>query len=187
MNAERGFPADEFARRTANCQKRMTERGVDVVIVCTEPEVRYFTGFHTPFWQSPTRPWFTVIPGSGKPVAVIPGIGGPSMSATWIEDVRTWSSPRPEDDGVTLLAATVRELSGPDARVGVPMGPETHMRMPLGDVDQLRGLLGDFVDVTGIIRGLRMVKSEREIASTEGSVGLSPTHSIDFLRLSRWA
>lgn len=141
----------------------MAERDVAAVIVCTEPEVRYFTGFHTPFWQSPTRPWFTVVPASGKPVAVIPGIGGPSMSATWIDDVRTWSSPQPEDDGVSLLADTVRELAGPDGRVGLPMGPETHVRMPLRDVDRLRAMLGELVDVTDIIVGLRMVKTDREI------------------------
>ena len=163
MGPERGFPAEEFAARTERGQARMAERGVDAILVCTEPEVRYFTGFHTPFWQSPTRPWFTVIPASGKPVAVIPSIGGPSMAATWIDDVRTWSSPQPDDDGVTLLADTIREVAGPSAVVGVPMGPETHVRMPLADVDRLRGLLGDFVDVTDIVQGLRMVKSEREI------------------------
>lgn len=163
MSPQRGFPDDEFAARTEKAQQRMAAAGVDAIIVCTEPEVRYFTGFHTPFWQSPTRPWFTVVPATGKPVAVIPGIGGPLMAATWIDDIRTWSSPQPDDDGITLLAETVRELAGPDATIGVPMGPETHMRMPLGDVDRLRALLGDFVDVTDIIRGLRMVKSEREI------------------------
>lgn len=163
MGSERGFPPAEFAARTERCQARMAERDIDAILVSTEPEVRYFTGFHTPFWQSPTRPWFVVVPASGKPVAVIPGIGGPSMTATWIDDVRTWSSPRPEDDGVTLLAETIRELAGPGATVGTPMGPETHLRMPLADADRLRLLLGGFVDVTDIIRGLRMVKSEREI------------------------
>ena len=163
MVAERGFPPEEFAARTERAQALMAERGIDAILVCTEPEVRYFTGFHTPFWQSPTRPWFTVVPAAGKPVAVIPGIGGPSMSATWIDDVRTWSSPQPDDDGITLLADTVRELAGAGATVGVPMGPETHMRMPLGDVDRLRSLLGDFVDVTDIVRSLRMVKTEGEI------------------------
>jgi len=150
----------------------MATAGVDVMIVCTEPEVRYFTGFHTPFWQSPTRPWFTVIPATGKPVAVIPSIGGPSMSATWLDDVRTWSSPQPEDDGISLLADTVRELAGTDARIGMPMGPETHVRMPLADVDRLRAMLGDFVDVTDVVRSLRMVKSEREIAKHQIICGI---------------
>ena len=106
----RGFPDDEFAARTRRCQERMAERSIEALLLTTEPEVRYFTGFHTPFWQSPTRPWFTVIPAAGKPVAVIPSIGGASMSATWIDEIRTWSSPQPDDDGVSLLADTVRQI-----------------------------------------------------------------------------
>ncbi|MCP5025886.1 MAG: aminopeptidase P family protein [Actinomycetia bacterium] len=150
----------------------MAERSIGALLVCTEPEVRYFTGFHTPFWQSPTRPWFTVIPAAGKPVAVIPSIGAASMLATWIDDVRVWSSPRPGDDGLTLLVDCIREFADEDATVGVPMGPETHMRMPLRDVDRLRTMVGDFVDVTDIISGLRMVKSEREIAKHRHICGL---------------
>ncbi len=142
----------------------MAEAGISALMVCTEPEVRYFTGFHTPFWQSPTRPWFTVIPASGKPIAIIPGIGGALMRSTWIDDVRTWSSPQPEDDGVTLLVDCLRELTAEGGRVGVPMGPETHLRMPLNDVDKVRAAVGDFVDATDIIVNLRMVKSEAEIA-----------------------
>ena len=108
----------------------MAECGIAAILVTTEPEVRYFTGFHTPFWQSPTRPWFTVIGATGKPVAVIPSIGRASMVETWIDDIRTWSSPRPDDDGVTLLVDCLRELSA-GGRIGMPMGPETHVRMPL--------------------------------------------------------
>ena len=163
MTPERGFPDAEFAARTQRAQAMMSTLGLDALLVCTEPEVRYFTGFHTPFWQSPTRPWFVVVPAAGKPVAVIPSIGVATMSTTWIDDVRSWSSPQPDDDGVTLLVDCVRELVGGDGRVGVPMGPETHLRMPLRDVDRLRSELGDFVDATEIIVQLRMVKSEAEI------------------------
>ncbi len=150
----------------------MRELDVGALLVCTEPEVRYFTGFHTPFWQSPTRPWFTVIPADGKPIAVIPGIGGASMSATWIDDVRTWSSPQPDDDGISLLVECLEEVAGREARIGVPMGPETHVRMPLGDLDRLRLLVGDFVDATSVIRSLRMVKSEAEISKHQHICGI---------------
>lgn len=149
----------------------MAEQGIGAILVCTEPEVRYFTGFHTPFWQSPTRPWFTVIPSSGKPIAVIPSIGGASMSATWIDDIRTWSSPAPDDDGISLLVDCIRGVAD-GGGLGVPMGPETHMRMPLRDVDRLRAELGEFVDVTDIISGLRMVKSEREVVKHRHICGL---------------
>jgi len=150
----------------------MSDRGIDAILVNTEPEVRYFTGFHTPFWQSPTRPWFCVVPASGKPIAVIPSIGGASMSATWIDDVRTWSSPQPDDDGVTLLIDCLREVAGTNGVIGLPMGPETHVRMPLRDLDRLRSAIGGFVDVTDIISGLRMLKSEAEIAKHRHICGI---------------
>ena len=171
LSPERGFPAAEYAERTRRCQIVMADRGIGAILFSTEPEVRYFTGFHTPFWQSPTRPWFTVVPASGKPIAVIPSIGGASMSATWIDDVRTWSSPAPDDDGISLLIDCIQEVVD-EGSLGVPMGPETHLRMPLRDVDRLRAELGTFVDVTDIISGLRMVKSEREIAKHRHICGL---------------
>ena len=142
----------------------MAEGNLEALWVCTEPEVRYFTGFHTPFWQSPTRPWFVVVPSSGKPIAVIPSIGASSMSSTWIDDIRTWPAPQPEDDGVTLLIDCLKEVAGDEGRIGLPMGPETHVRMPLEDYEKVRSVFGQFFDSTEIIRSLRMVKSEEEIS-----------------------
>ena len=71
----------------------MAAVGLDALLITTEAELRYFSGFRTLFWQSPTRPWFLIVPRDGKPVAVIPGIGEEPMRATWIDDVRTWASP----------------------------------------------------------------------------------------------
>lgn len=166
---DRGFPLEEFEGRTQRAQQMLVEHDLDAMLVCTEPEVRYLTGFHTPFWQSPTRPWFVVLPVDGRPIAVIPAIGASAMAATWIDDVRTWPAPRPLDDGLGLLADTLLEVAGrgvdPSGRIGLPMGHETHVRMPLADLDALRSLLAptSFVDATDVVRSLRMVKSPREV------------------------
>ena len=169
----RGFPNEEFEKRVDRAQRMLHEEGISALLVCTEPEVRYLTGFHTPFWQSPTRPWFVILPRSGKPVAVIPSIGEVSMNETWIDDIRTWSSPNPSDEGVSLLAETLREIldtpseiSNEGLKIGLPMGNETHLRMPLIDFQQLNEKLSPhiFVDATEIIKTLRCIKSEREIA-----------------------
>jgi len=142
----------------------MAAEGLAALLLSTEPEIRWFSGFLTQFWQSPTRPWFLVVPARGKPVAVIPGIGAECMGRTWIEDIRTWSAPDPEDDGVGLLAAALSEHAGTGA-IGLPMGPETHLRMPLNDFERLRAALPstEFRDATGLIRALRRIKSEAEI------------------------
>ena len=157
QNLQRGFSDEEFEDRTSRCQSMMAQNNLDALWVCTEPEVRYFTGFHTPFWQSPTRPWFVVVPFTGKPIAVIPSIGASTMSSTWIEDIRTWPAPQPEDDGVSLLIDCLKEVSGPNGRIGLPMGPETHVRMPLNDLEKVRSEFREFFDATEIIRLLRMV------------------------------
>ena len=72
---------------------------LDALLVTTEPELRYFSGFQSQFWESPTRPWFLIVPRDGRPVAVIPEIGAAGMAETWVEDIRTWPAPQPEDDG----------------------------------------------------------------------------------------
>lgn len=164
--APRGFATSEFEMRTEAAQRIMARLGLDAMLLTTEPEVRYFTGFDTIFWLSPTRPWFVVIPSSGAPIAVIPEIGGPSMALTWISDIRTWLAPQPEDDGISLLSETLREVMPKGGTLGLPMGHETHVRMPASDLQRLQaGLDGiTLADATEVVRSQRMVKSEAEIA-----------------------
>ncbi|WP_122076918.1 Xaa-Pro peptidase family protein [Pseudophaeobacter sp. EL27] len=164
--ATRGFTTAEFEQRTEAAQKIMAGLGLDAMLLTTEPEVRYFTGFDTIFWLSPTRPWFVVIPAKGAPIAVIPEIGGPSMSLTWVTDIRTWLAPQPEDDGISLLTDTLREVMPGGGVLGLPMGHETHVRMPAADLAKLQaGVEGvALADATEVVRSLRMVKSEAEIA-----------------------
>ncbi len=160
----RGFPIAEFETRTARAQNLMAAQGVDGLLLTTEPEVRYFSGFFTPFWQSPTRPWFLFVPSEGKPVAVVPEIGGAVMRGTWIEDVRTWPSPRPDDEGLSVLSDLLGDLAQ-SATIGLPMGPETHVRMPQADLQELTERIAPrrLTDATAIVRDLRMVKSGAEI------------------------
>ena len=166
MNApRRGFDHEEYAARTAAAQAKMAETGMAGMLLTTEPEVRYFSGFHTLFWQSPTRPWFLFIPATGKPIAIIPEIGADLMRRTWVTDIRTWSAPAPQDDGIGLLTDLLTTHAERGETIGLMKGHETHLRMPLGDYERLiTGLKGlAIADATEIVRSLRMVKSEAEI------------------------
>ncbi len=165
----RGFDDAEFAARTQSAQTLMEAHGISALLLTTEPEVRYFTGYLTRFWESPTRPWFLVVPASGKPIAVIPSIGSTLMAQTWIDDIRTWSAPDLEDDGVTLLSETLAELTPRDGTIGIPDGHETQLRMPLADFVRLRTAIAprNINSDHGILRQLRMIKSQAEIAKIE--------------------
>ena len=171
----RGFAAEEFHQRVARAQQMMSAAGLDALLLTTEPEVRYFTGFLTRFWESPTRPWFLLVPASGKPIAVIPTIGADLMGQTWIEDIRTWRSPDLSDDGVSLLADAIRNSVGKSGRVGVPTGHETLLRMPLQDFEALSRALAplQLVSDDEIVRRLRLIKSAAEIDKIETACGIA--------------
>ncbi len=161
----RGFSEVEFERRTERAQQLMRELEIDAMLLTTEPNVRYFSGFFTQFWLSPTRPWFLLVPLQGKPIAVIPTIGVIGMQDTWIDDVRAWSSPQPGDDGISLLAATIDELPKRFGRVGVPIGIESHLRMPAKDFQQLVDELGstEIIDCALLLLELCSIKSAAEV------------------------
>ncbi|MFQ5755659.1 MAG: M24 family metallopeptidase [Acidiferrobacterales bacterium] len=161
----RGFDQSEFEARTQRVQKRMQAKQMDAILLTTEPDVRYFTGFFTQFWESPTRPWFVLLPLDGKPIAVIPEIGATGMAATWVEDIHTWPAPRPEDDGISLLQDVIGALPRKFGRLGIPLGHESFLRMPARDYQKLLSGLSAFevADASVVLHQLRYIKSAAEI------------------------
>jgi Xaa-Pro aminopeptidase len=161
----RGFPRSEFEDRAERARRLMAATELDALFLASEQQVRYFTGFDSQFWASPTRPWFLIVAREGAAIAVIPEIGAPGMAATWVEDIRTWPAPRPEDDGLSLLAQALSDLPRRFGRIGAELGPETVLRMPLADFFRLREAIAplEFADATPVLRQLRGVKSPAEI------------------------
>ena len=160
-----GFPPEEFAQRTKRAQEIMRKHEFDAIVLTAPPNFRYFSGFDSQFWESPTRPWFLIVPSGRDPVAVIPEIGAPEMLMTWIKDVRTWPAPRPSDDGTSLLASTLDALPRRFGRIGFELGREHSLRMPVIQLLELRSLLHgrELANGSPCIWDIRMVKTEAEI------------------------
>ncbi|MGI9306459.1 MAG: M24 family metallopeptidase [Gammaproteobacteria bacterium] len=157
----RGFAAEEYEARAEAVQRRMAAAGFGALLLSAAADIQYFSGFLTRFWQSPTRPWFLAIPARGKPVAVIPEIGARGMAKTWISDIRCWPSPRPQDEGVSLLVSVLRDMGG---KIGMALGAESALRMPPADWLKLRAALpGEIGDCAALLQQQRMIKSPREI------------------------
>lgn len=152
------FPAPEFASRVSGAQIWMAQAGLDAVFLCTEPEIRYYTGFRTAFWQSPTRPWYVILPQSGDPIAVIPAIGAELMAQSGVKDIRAWASPQPDRDGLDLLG----EALAPFGQVGMMMGAQTAARMPVNDLREVARRV-TLKDCSQEILMQRAVKSPLEI------------------------
>lgn len=151
------FQTSEYEARLANAQRAMARAGMDALFINTEAEFRYFSGFRSLFWQSPTRPWYLILPQSGDPIAVVPEIGAPVLARGWIKDIRAWPSPAETDDGVSLVA----DALAPFNTIGMAMGRESHLRMPLNDFHALPRK--NFVDASPLLAHLRFVKSPAEI------------------------
>lgn len=164
------FPRAEYEARLEAANRAMHANSLDAILLASEAEVRYFTGFRTQFWQSPTRPWFVILRRDQTPLAIIPEIGAELMARSDIAEIEAWPAPRPHDDGLSLL----KDRLGSCQRLGVLMGHETTFRMPLNDVFELRAALpAEWIDATDIIRDLRMVKSDREIAYIRQICGIA--------------
>ena len=162
---KRGFTVNEYENRLESIQKLMFEAKMDAILLTTQVDIEYYTGFKSQFFQSPTRPWYVLIPSSGKPKAIIPTIGESGMRATWIDDIQTWTSPNPKDDGVSILLSTIKSLMVNHKSLGVPKTLESTLRMPLEDyetlVNKLPGI--EIKDANKIMRRVRFIKSKAEI------------------------
>ena len=161
----RGFSQKEYENRLSKIQSLMYKEKMDAILLTTQVDIEYYTGFKTQFLQSPTRPWYVLLPLNGKPQAIIPTIGESGMKQTWVEDIKTWCSPNPEDEGITLLVESIKTLMKKHKVLGLPQGHESSLRMPLSDYQRLLSSLSDYEikDATNSLRYVRYVKSAAEI------------------------
>ncbi|MDB4037638.1 Xaa-Pro peptidase family protein [Candidatus Thioglobus sp.] len=177
----RGFEVSEYENRLNKIQKLMFESKMDVILLTTQVDIEYYTGFKTQFFQSPTRPWYVLIPASGKLQAIIPTIGESGMRETWVDDIKTWTSPNPKDDGISILLSSINSLTKTHKCLGVPKTLESTLRMPLGDYEYLINALNgiEIKDANKILRKVRFVKSAAEIAKIKHICQLTSQGFVD--------
>ena len=164
INLERGFSTQEFEQRLIKAQDVMQQYKLDGVLLTTPQNIRYFTGYDSQFWESPTRPWFVIVPASGKPIGIVPEIGESEFKKTWLDDIKTWPSPRPEDEGISIVKSTLEHLTKIHGQIGAEFGKEMAIRMPVKDLFKLKeNLHTNIVDGSDAIWEMRMIKTNTEI------------------------
>ena len=162
----RSFSSLEFETRVQRACAEMTAARLDGLLITSEANFRYFTGFDSQTWISPTRPRYFVLPRCGVPVAVVPASHLSGMLATsWVSEIRTWQAPDPSDDGMSLLASALRECRGSHGAIGAEIGPESRLGMPVADFLRLQQMLQPTVirDGGAVFSVVRMIKSPSEI------------------------
>jgi Xaa-Pro dipeptidase len=160
------FTLEEFSNRVEAARLVMQKLEIDALLVTSEANFRYMTGY---ILQSPVqiaRPRYFVLPLEGAPCAVVPRTNVDGMrQTTWLDDIRSWVAPCPEDDGVSLVADALRAAPRRFGRLGAEIGAEARLGMPVLDYMRLIELLAPlrFVDGEAVFRRIRMVKSPAEI------------------------
>jgi len=171
----RGFNTAEYEERLRKARLLMQEKNLEMLLVTSPHNFRYFTGFDSYFWESPTRPWFLLLSLNQDPVAIIPSIGVTALQKTWIQNIKTWQSPNPNDEGVTMLQDAILSVQSHKCSIGCEMGMESHLRMSINDFQKLNTNLPNhcFVDASPLIWKLRMIKSENEISKIKKVISIA--------------
>ena len=71
----RGFDNLEYKERVNRVLKLMEKSNLEMLLITSPQNFRYFTGLDSYFWESPARPWFLLISQSNDPIAIVPSIG----------------------------------------------------------------------------------------------------------------
>ena len=171
----RGFPVEEYQTRVSKLQTNMHYNDIDAILITSPHNFRYFSGLDSYFWESPTRPWFLLIPKSDDPIAIIPSIGQTALQKTWIKNIQTWPSPQPNDEGISTLENSIKNLIPTKGNIGCELGLESNLRMSINDFDKLRTNLSNFsfVNASHLIWKLRLVKSQNEITKIKKIISIA--------------
>lgn len=174
-------PPFDYARASA----LMDERGIDLVLACSRANVGYLSGhvYHTaqglPFLLEDGREWsltFVGVPRDPDLGAFMTPVTGEEglirYIDPWIEDRRFWGpswayvgrssvSAQAPNDVATAVAEALRERGLADGRIGLELAA-----LSVNRYLRLRELLprAEFVDAAPIFWGLRIRKTEDEIA-----------------------
>ena len=171
-NAESGGPPpkiakEEYFERIRRTQEAMTAERLDALLITSEDNFRYLTGFDSPVWQNLTRPRYCIMPRDGNPILIVPKNNVITTERTsWVRDIRSWMSPCPTDDGISLVVESLIECAGKFGRIGSELGPESRLTMPVGDFLRINEEIAptEMVDGDWLLRKQRMIKSAAEIA-----------------------
>lgn len=165
-------PHAEWKARIDRARKLMREENIDLLMLWSRQNCRYFASFTSTHWHLPSiQTMVALIPIDGDP-AVVTGefFRWTTEAQSWIRDIRTQVDVHQvssEREFPREVAEAVKEMGYAKASIGLEMGPLGHtwIPRPLNDIQTMMNALPDanFVDGDKVIWGCRMIKSPLEI------------------------
>ena len=153
------FTQDEFESRIAAARRVLQAKQYDVLIVTGPENIFYLTGQQTPGYYAFQC---LVLPVEGDPIMMLRQLELRNYQQNTFNEAYEVYQDDAQPAQVLCDLLTKRGLHG--HRIAIE---KRGWFLPIAFYDQLRALVGEVADGTGIIEGLRMVKSPAEIAAIE--------------------
>ncbi|MFN2490696.1 MAG: M24 family metallopeptidase [Actinomycetota bacterium] len=162
------FDKEELGARGERARAALKEHGLDALLVTGDFSAGmnyYYLSGHLPrdFQPNFSRPHVMVLPSEGEPFLYVYGVNEENArEMSWVDDVEAYAPPF---SGKALASAVERRGLGA-ASIGAELGTDQRIWMPLLEYDALKQALPNahLTDASEVIWGLRMIKSEAEIA-----------------------
>jgi len=151
------FPPEEYARRVAAVRVEMEKAGADLLLVDCLEHMVYLFGYAPP--AAIYQP--ALLPLSGEPVAIVRDLDRSMfLEQSWVVETVTFSD---WEDPVAALAETVSSRGWDAKTIAVEL--DSHF-LPVGRFRAIERRLQNacFIDFSGVLKQLRLYKSEREMA-----------------------
>lgn len=148
-----GTPHDVYADRIVRLRKEMHATGVDMVLLGPSSDLFYLTGFNAHLSE---RLNLLVVGDTGTPSLIVPGLEEPLVGAArQLVSVHPWGD---GEDAYELAARVTGDLAGKHVAVGNQLWSAFLLRI------QAKAGLATWTEATPLMRELRMIKDDVEIA-----------------------
>lgn len=144
----------------------MAAQNLDALFITEEANLYYFTGYPTFGEFAYPRPSVFVLPLERDPVLIFHDtFKDLAAQVSWLDDIRVYY--RLAEIPVDLVKQVFEEIGCVRGRVGAEIGQEQHLAIPYRDFVRVQDVLSgvQFVDAAGLLWALRMVKSDKEVAT----------------------
>ncbi len=168
------FPLAEYETRIRRIRAQMRAEGVDAVLLTTEPNIVYSTGFLNGYWVCKNHDdaqLALITADSGQePILLLPCHLEQTARTSCVSDIRVWSqfdaATGPSgNSAVATVANAVRSCGLAQGRIGMEIGPHDRMGISLPFLRALQEALPGvrWLGTDSVMAPVRAIKSALEI------------------------
>lgn len=153
------FPKEEFDRHMKAAQKKLQEKGIDLLLLTGPENIFWLTGQQTPGFYT-----FQClgVPKEGKPFLLLRGLEGSNAKAnTYLEDMIPYAD---DADATEELAKLLKDRGWKGKKIALD---RRSYYLTIAQFERLTEACGAMADGSGVIEPLRAVKSPLELQAMD--------------------